>query len=86
MNQFPRRNQPIIPNQCLPSRLNPFLPVRCKRQIRDARVSAIEGPFGFAVADYEASWGHFSFLLFLIWGGMGCILYIVCGIKFYIGF
>ena len=77
MNQFPRRNQPIITNECFSSCFDSFLTVRCEGKIRDACVSAVEGPFGFAMSDYEASWGHFFFFLFVsILGWVGDELYV----------
>lgn len=64
MNQLLRRNQPVISYQGLPSRLDALLPVGSQRQVGDACVAAVEGPFGFAVADDEAAGGHFLNLLF----------------------
>lgn len=70
MHQIFRHNQSIIPNETLPRRCDPFLAVRSEREVRDAGVSAIERPFGFAVADDEAAGWHFIlsiFLLLLYW-------------------
>lgn len=65
MNQLPRHNQPIIPDQRLPRGFYPFLAVLGQWEVCRARVSAVQGPGGLAVADYEAPGGHFFFYLSL---------------------
>lgn len=84
MNQLPRHNQPIIPDQSLSRGFYTLLAVLGQRQVRRAGVSAVQGPGGFAVADYEAAGGHFSFFLLVFswsmlgdgsWGGeIGCVV------------
>lgn len=59
MNQLPRRNQPVTSHEGLPGRFDPLLAVFCEGQVGGAGVAAVEGPFGFAVADDEAAGGHF---------------------------
>ena len=66
MRQILRHNQSVIPNETLPRRCDPFLAVRSEREVRDAGVSAIERPFGFAVADDEAARWHFILVILLL--------------------
>lgn len=62
MRQLLRHNQPVITHKTLACCRDTFLAVGCEREVADTRVSAIEGPFGFAVADDEAAGGwHFLF-------------------------
>lgn len=65
MRQLLRDNQPVITHETLTSCCDTFLAVGCEREVTDTRVSAIEGPFGFAVADDEATRGWHS--VFLKW-------------------
>lgn len=60
MHQILRHNQPIIPNKSLARRRDTLLAVLCERQVADARVTAAERPFGFAVAGDEAAGRHFT--------------------------
>lgn len=59
MHQILRHNQPIIPNKSLARRRDTLLAVLCEREVADARVTAVQRPFGFAVADDEAAGWHY---------------------------
>lgn len=68
MNQLPRHDESIITNQRLPRGFHTFLAVLCKWEVGDSGVSAVQRPFSFAVADYEAPGWHFAFpFLFRFW-------------------
>jgi hypothetical protein len=48
-------DESVVANESAAGCSNSFLPVLRKRNVRRASVAAVEGPFGFAVADYEAA-------------------------------
>lgn len=58
MNQFLGTNQPVMTNEGLARRFNSLLTVWSQRKVGATRVTAIEGPFSFAVTDDKAARGH----------------------------
>jgi hypothetical protein len=55
--QVPWNDEPVIPNQRSSRSSNPFLSIGSERQFSSARMSSIQGPFRFAVADHEDAGG-----------------------------
>ena len=68
MRQILRRDEPVVSDEGFPRGEDSFFAVGGEGYVRGAGVAAVEGPFGFAVSDYEDSGGgrrHVS----LIWVG-----------------
>lgn len=59
MHQLLGSDQSVVADQGLARCLDPFLAVCCKRQVGDAGVPPIKGPFCLAVTDNEATGCHF---------------------------
>lgn len=57
MRHLPRNNQAIIAHERFARGADTFLAIGCERQFGGAGVAAVEGPFCFAVADYEGAGG-----------------------------
>lgn len=57
MRNLRRNNQTIVTDQCFARSSDAGFTVLREWDVGGARVSAIEGPFGFAVADDESSGG-----------------------------
>lgn len=55
MCQLPRNNKSIVANQSSTCSSNSFLPVGSQWDVGGAGVAAVEGPFGLAVSDDEAT-------------------------------
>lgn len=54
-------DQPIVPDERFPSRLYPLFSIGSQGDIRNARVPAVERPFGLSMADDKAAWScHYS--------------------------
>lgn len=60
MRQLPRHDQPVVPDEGLPRRQDALLAVGRQRELRRAGMSAVQGPFGLAVADDEDAGGCHS--------------------------
>jgi hypothetical protein len=59
--KLPGHNQPVIANQRSTRGSDSLLAISGERQLSRACVSAVEGPFRFAVADHEGAGGcHFG--------------------------
>lgn len=58
MDQLLGRDQPVVPDKCLPCCLDSLLAVFCQGEVRHSRVPAVQRPLGFAVANDEAAGRH----------------------------
>ena len=63
MRQVPRYNQSIVANECFSRCADTLFAVRSEWDVSCSCVTAVEGPFCFAVADDEDAWVWHCFTL-----------------------
>ena len=56
MREVSGDNQSVVADQCFASCAYPLFAIGSEGKLRGSGVTAVEGPFGLAVADYEYSW------------------------------